>query len=267
MVIYVLRSVTRRRLMETENSIACATVNCKLCKSAITLYLSVIKITRNWSDSKSNYPNYNPLFSSRAPPVFWARWIQLTSSDPISLRFIVIAFVIPSMRKWVGSRLLVFAYPFVINHRYNGLILDPFLTQPLSSPLRWFCRVFCKVRKGVDSETRRQLENNNPHTYIRSQKPAITCFLLFCGHWPFHDTKIKSPGVGIYSVVQLFSFGVTPCSPLKFIRRFGGACRLHLRGWISQARNHHVTYYKTPDMFLRKAGWLSPDYVALHPRR
>jgi hypothetical protein len=31
---------------------------------------------------------------------------------------------------------------------------------------------------------------------------------------------------------------ITPCSPLKVNRRFGGTCRLHLQGWISQARNH-----------------------------
>jgi hypothetical protein len=37
-LVSVLRSVARRRLMETENPSACATVNCKLCKSAIALY-------------------------------------------------------------------------------------------------------------------------------------------------------------------------------------------------------------------------------------
>jgi hypothetical protein len=34
----VLRSVARRRLVETENPSACATVNWKVCKSAIALY-------------------------------------------------------------------------------------------------------------------------------------------------------------------------------------------------------------------------------------
>jgi hypothetical protein len=33
--------------METENPSACATVNCKLCTSAIALYLSVIQRTCN----------------------------------------------------------------------------------------------------------------------------------------------------------------------------------------------------------------------------
>jgi hypothetical protein len=42
----VLRSVARRRLVETENPSACAMVNWNVCKSAIALYclyLSVIK--------------------------------------------------------------------------------------------------------------------------------------------------------------------------------------------------------------------------------
>jgi hypothetical protein len=45
----VLRSVARRRLVETENPSACATVKCKVFKSAIALYglyclyVSVIK--------------------------------------------------------------------------------------------------------------------------------------------------------------------------------------------------------------------------------
>jgi hypothetical protein len=37
-LVSVLRSVARRRLVKTENPSACATVNCKLCKSAIALY-------------------------------------------------------------------------------------------------------------------------------------------------------------------------------------------------------------------------------------
>jgi hypothetical protein len=34
----VLRWIARRRLVKTENPSACATVNCKLCKSATALY-------------------------------------------------------------------------------------------------------------------------------------------------------------------------------------------------------------------------------------
>jgi hypothetical protein len=43
----VLRSVARKRILETENPSVCATVNWKLCKSAMVLYLSAIKRTCN----------------------------------------------------------------------------------------------------------------------------------------------------------------------------------------------------------------------------
>jgi hypothetical protein len=42
-LVSVLRSVARRQLVETENPSACAMVECKMCKSVIALYLSVIK--------------------------------------------------------------------------------------------------------------------------------------------------------------------------------------------------------------------------------
>jgi hypothetical protein len=48
-IIPVLRSVARRRLVEIVNPSACATVKCKLCKSAISLYglcVSLIKYER-----------------------------------------------------------------------------------------------------------------------------------------------------------------------------------------------------------------------------
>jgi hypothetical protein len=43
--------------VETENPSACATANCKLCESAIALYLGVIKRGCNRSATKSNHPN------------------------------------------------------------------------------------------------------------------------------------------------------------------------------------------------------------------
>jgi hypothetical protein len=54
---FVLRSVARRRLVKTENPSACATVNWKLCKSVIELYLSIIKRTCNQGANKCNHPN------------------------------------------------------------------------------------------------------------------------------------------------------------------------------------------------------------------
>jgi hypothetical protein len=49
----MLRTVARRRLVKTENPRACATVNWKVCKSAIVLYLIVIKRTCNKGANKS----------------------------------------------------------------------------------------------------------------------------------------------------------------------------------------------------------------------
>jgi hypothetical protein len=43
--------------VDAKNSNACATVNWKVCKSAIALYLSVIKKTCNGIANKSKHPN------------------------------------------------------------------------------------------------------------------------------------------------------------------------------------------------------------------
>jgi hypothetical protein len=75
---------------------------------------------------------------------------------------------------------------------------------------------------------------------------------------------------------------ITPCSPLKVNRRFGGMYRLHLQGRrISRGRNQHallVTCFHADfllslffdpedggDMFPWNVGWLSTDYMANIP--
>jgi hypothetical protein len=52
----VLRSVARRRLVETENPSACATVNCKLCKCSDSAVWLVIKRDCNRRVNKSRHP-------------------------------------------------------------------------------------------------------------------------------------------------------------------------------------------------------------------
>jgi hypothetical protein len=61
---------------------------------------------------------------------------------------------------------------------------------------------------------------------------------------------------------------ITPCSPLKVNRSFGGTCRFHLQGRkISLARNQRESRWQAdPEdggyMFLENVGWLSTDYKA-----
>jgi hypothetical protein len=56
-LVSVLRSVARRRLVKTGNPSVCATVNWKVCKSVIALYLSVVKKSCNQGGSEPNRPN------------------------------------------------------------------------------------------------------------------------------------------------------------------------------------------------------------------
>jgi hypothetical protein len=94
---------------------------------------------------------------------------------------------------------------------------------------------------------------------------------------PDFNDRILLKGVGceVLTAVVIF-WDITPCSPLKVNRRFGGTCRLHLQGRIiSQARNQQesrsarylLRLFFDPedggDMFLRNVGWRSTDYTAL----
>jgi hypothetical protein len=66
---------------------------------------------------------------------------------------------------------------------------------------------------------------------------------------------------------------ITPCSPLKVNRRFGGTYLLHLHGSVFHllTRWFLLGLFFDPkdggDMFLRKVGCLAKDYTALYPRR
>jgi hypothetical protein len=65
---------------------------------------------------------------------------------------------------------------------------------------------------------------------------------------------------------------ITPCSQLEVNRRFGGTYRLHFQGWrISRALLSSACFVQVYDdgahLFLRNAGWLSMDYMALYPGR
>jgi uncharacterized membrane protein len=70
---------------------------------------------------------------------------------------------------------------------------------------------------------------------------------------------------------------ITPPSPLKVNRRFGGTCPISIFRVEEQAKQEtsvkallatcfHVGFFLGV-MFLRNVGWLSTDYAALYPRR
>jgi hypothetical protein len=70
--------------------------------------------------------------------------------------------------------------------------------------------------------------------YLRySERPSLT---------PAQKNSLNHVGFEVLTAVVTKSslfWDITPCSPLKDNRRFGGTCLLHLQGWrISQARNH-----------------------------
>jgi hypothetical protein len=92
---------------------------------------------------------------------------------------------------------------------------------------------------------------------------------------------------------EVYSWDITPCSPLRVTQRFGGTHRLYLQDpRISRSRNKFerrfeklrilallVTCFHNgvlldlffysedgDDMFLRNDGWLSMDYTTLCPR-
>jgi hypothetical protein len=74
--------------------------------------------------------------------------------------------------------------------------------------------------------------------------------------------------VSMAVVMKSFIFwDITPCSPLKVNRRFGGTSRLHLQGRKTcQVRTQHEAGGNCY-MFLRNVIWLSTGYTAFYPRR
>jgi hypothetical protein len=56
-LVSVFISVAMKRLVETENPSACATVKFKLCKSAIALYYQYLGVFVKEGVNKSNHPN------------------------------------------------------------------------------------------------------------------------------------------------------------------------------------------------------------------
>jgi hypothetical protein len=56
-LVSVLKSVARRRVVETENPSACAKVHCKLYKTAMALYCLYLRVFAREGVDKCNHPN------------------------------------------------------------------------------------------------------------------------------------------------------------------------------------------------------------------
>jgi hypothetical protein len=78
---------------------------------------------------------------------------------------------------------------------------------------------------------------------FKSLSKILLASCALCFHARHTDSHIQLFGMYIKSCVKSCIFWeITPCSPLKVNRRFGGICRRHLQGRsMSQARNRHGT--------------------------
>jgi hypothetical protein len=124
------------------------------------------------------------------------------------------------------------------------------------------------------------------YTFPVSSREVVLCYL----------PRIGRRGFEILTAVVMSSifWDITPCSPLKVSRRFGGTYRLHIYGLLNRVRNqsegswHAESYFlclppalalisclaystlnpqNAGDMFLRNFGWIAKDYTELYPRR
>jgi hypothetical protein len=60
---------------------------------------------------------------------------------------------------------------------------------------------------------------------------------------------------------------ISPCSPLKVYRRFGGQYHLYLQRWISRSKYHHKSRWNFREYIIWNFDKLSTEYTALNPRR
>jgi hypothetical protein len=76
---------------------------------------------------------------------------------------------------------------------------------------------------------------------------TMTILTPMTTNWIYVGFEVLSPVVMKSSIY----WDITPCSPLKFIRRLGGTYRFHLQ---------------KVDMFFWNVGWVSANYAALYSR-
>jgi hypothetical protein len=88
----------------------------------------------------------------------------------------------------------------------------------------------------------------------------------------WQQTETICVGFEVFTAVVMKSiifWDTMPCIPLSFNRRFGGTYRLHLPPPACSlvCWTHFFHPEDGGDMFLRKVGWNSTDYMASYPRR
>jgi hypothetical protein len=169
-----------------------------------------------------------------------------------------------------------FCYQYVFFSRYvNRLTIDAYLQTCQKSHIcrrivgvdlqRWlFCvpanmLLFCKRKKRtpviVMRAVRIQICTRNSITQLDYRPVALNI-------WELLWMKLKS---------SIF-WDIMPYSPLKINRRFGGTCRLHLRGLrISQARNQREAGGRQSSALnmirLSRIGWIeSRQLLIVEPR-
>jgi hypothetical protein len=115
-------------------------------------------------------------------------------------------------------------------------------------------------------------------TYQAAVSVTEYCIFLLLDH--FFAVSVTSPikyqRMTCFSKLWLFGrvsvfWDITPCSPFKVNRSFGGTCRFHLQ---DQTISHHADFLlgmlldpeDGDDTFLRNVGGLLMHYTALHPR-
>jgi hypothetical protein len=126
---------------------------------------------------------------------------------------------------------------------------------------------------------------HNRHTFIITQNVTKYCSLILSINQINQKIDVEFE-VLTKAVMKISIFwNITPCSPSKVNRRFGGTYRLHLSGPKNKPRNKPTWSYLAAcftlvsclvypstlkdggDMFLRNVGWLWTDYTSLYPRR
>jgi hypothetical protein len=98
--------------------------------------------------------------------------------------------------------------------------------------IRWWWSLISWIRGGI-------INYGTP-----SKDNYLVCLIWY--HRRDKKSYVRFEVLTVVVMTRSIIWDVTPCSPLKVIRRFGGACHLHLQGQrISQAINQRENRWQT----------------------